>query len=372
MGVPDSNPKKRKERLAKIIEGLSEPSDTGVGRLRNIAAALDLGRVANILDTTNDVMGAVRERLEREGRLYNLIEAAELAGLSPEVFSRLNLACGFADPGPDERVFSEEDIEAYKQFQAAIDFFGEETALQVVRVIGSSMARCADAFVSAFVHAIGARSQSADFTDEDVVQASDIATEMIPNAVHTMDILLRRHLEQRSRTDSLLLGENWEGVDTLNRTVGFCDLVGYTALSQQISTEELASVVLTFESDASDLITMKGGHVVKLIGDEVMFVATSVHLGAEIALALAERFKDRKDVPPVRVGIAAGSVVTREGDYFGSVVNLAARIVKVAEPSTVLAPASIRDELTDFNVEDAGRELLKGFNDPVDLIRVTR
>ena len=40
MGVPDSNPRKRKERLAKIIEGLSEPSDTGVGRLRNVAAAL--------------------------------------------------------------------------------------------------------------------------------------------------------------------------------------------------------------------------------------------------------------------------------------------------------------------------------------------
>jgi adenylate cyclase len=187
-----------------------------------------------------------------------------------------------------------------------------------------------------------------------------------------MDVLLRRHLEHRSRTDALLLGADWQGVDAINRAIGFCDLVGYTALSQQITTEELAAVLKTFENDASDLITEHGGHVVKLIGDEIMFVASDAEAGADVALLLAERFHDRSDVPPVRVGVAEGNVVTREGDYFGPVVNLAARIVKLAPPSAVLAPASMRDKLARATIEDVGNEVLKGFDDPVDLIRITR
>jgi len=371
MGVADET-RPKKDRLAKIIEGLTQPSSTNVERLRNVAAALEMERVVGILDTTTEVVDVVRERLEREGRRYTIAEAAEKAGLTTEQFSRLNLACGFADPAPDELVFTDEDIETMQMFNGAVDFLGLDAALQIVRVIGSSMARCADAFVSAFVHVIGSLSVQEGFTDDDIVQANEVALSLLPTAVRTMDILLRRHLEERSRTDALLLGEAWEGVDALDRVIGFCDLVGYTPLSRQISTEELASVVLTFESDASDLITAKGAHVVKLIGDEVMFVATTAQTGAEVALTLAERFQGRPDVPPVRVGLAAGRVVAREGDYFGPVVNLAARIVKIAPPSTVFASADIRDKITGLAVDDVGREDLKGLDDPVAIVRIER
>jgi adenylate cyclase len=371
MEVPDE-PRKRKQKLAKVIEGLSQPSSTRIERARNLAAALDLEKIAGLLGTTQGVLEAMRQSAERKQERYTLSQAAERAGLSTERFARLNLACGFANPAPDEAIFTAEDIEALQLFQAAGAFFGEDLALQIVRVIGNSMSRCADAFISAFVHAIGERSTQEGFTDEDIVQANETAMGLLPSAVRTMDVLLRRNIEQRTRSDALLLGQDWSGVDTIDRAIGFCDLVGYTALSQQLATEELAAVLRTFENDASDLVTAKGGHVVKLIGDEIMFVATDAATGVEIALSLAETFHSRKDVPPVRVGVAAGRVATGEGDYFGPVVNLAARLVKLAPPSGVLAPADIDPKIAGVDVEDCGPEVLKGFDDPVDIIRVSR
>src|SRR4051812_11030752 len=110
MGVADETPK-RAERLAKLIEGLTKPSATRVERIRNVASALELERVVDVLDQTNDVMTLVRDRLERSGSHYTIAEAAERSGLSPEEFRRLNLACGFADPDPDDAVFTDEDVE---------------------------------------------------------------------------------------------------------------------------------------------------------------------------------------------------------------------------------------------------------------------
>jgi adenylate cyclase len=186
-----------------------------------------------------------------------------------------------------------------------------------------------------------------------------------------MDVLLRRHMELKSRPD-FLRGEEWEGVDAADRAVGFCDLVGYTALSEQISTPRLAAMLRDFETTASDLITAKGASVVKLIGDEVMFVASDAAAAADVALSLAETFDKGDRLPPVRCGIAAGRVILSEGDYHGLVVNLAARVVKLAPPGEVLAPLAIAGDLGDVKIEDIGTQDLKGFRDPVDLVRIHR
>ena len=54
--------------------------------------------------------------------------------------------------------------------------------------------------------------------------------------------------------------------------VGFADMVGFTMLSQHLGDEELAAVVARFEALAHDTVVALGGRVVKMIGDEVMFV----------------------------------------------------------------------------------------------------
>jgi adenylate cyclase len=118
--------------------------------------------------------------------------------------------------------------------------------------------------------------------------------------------------------------------------VGFADMVGFTTLSQQLSEEELAAVVARFEEVAHDTVTGGGGRVVKMIGDEAMFVADSALDAARIGLALAEAYADDELLSDVRVALAVGPVLVQDGDFYGPVVNLASRVVNMAAPGAVV------------------------------------
>jgi adenylate cyclase len=130
-------------------------------------------------------------------------------------------------------------------------------------------------------------------------------------------------------------------------SIGFVDLVGYTAISQQLDPHELSQLVRRFEQLAFDTVAEEGGRVVKTIGDEVMFVSGDVVAAARIARRLTDRSLDDALLPPARAGLAYGSVVTREGDYFGPVVNLASRLVEIAKPGSVIASDAVHSALAD-------------------------
>lgn len=361
------------EKVTDVVASLADPDADALSRVRKIAETFELEKIINVLDASDDIMSMVRERLHRGGEHYTLEEAAAKAGLEAAEFAHLNLACGFADPGPDARVFTDEDVEILQLFQASTVLFGEDVAMQNVRVMGSAMARVADAFISSFAMTVGRQSLEREVTEEDLRRFNETAIDLLPSAVRAMDVLLRRHLELKSRMDDdFRMGSDWEGVDAIDRAVGFCDLVGYTALAQQISDARLASLLRAFETTAADLITARGADVVKLIGDEVMFVAHDAPTATNVALELAETFGSGDVLPPVRCGVAAGRVIVREGDYHGPVVNLAARIVKLAPPGGVLIPRALKSELTGLKFEDAGSRDLKGFADAVELVRVSR
>jgi adenylate cyclase len=103
---------------------------------------------------------------------------------------------------------------------------------------------------------------------------------------------------------------------------------------------------------------------VKTIGDEVMFVAGDAVDAAEIALALVHD----EQVPALRIGLAAGEVVTRDGDLYGPVVNRAARLVATAEPEQIVVDAETARRLGDGVVaRSLGARQLQGFDDPVEV-----
>jgi adenylate cyclase len=129
--------------------------------------------------------------------------------------------------------------------------------------------------------------------------------------------------------------------------VGFADLVGFTALSQQVDAHELAAVVDRFESIAYDTVNRLGGRVVKMIGDEVMFSVPDEPSAVEIALSLSETYRDDDELSDVRVGLASGPVLQREADLFGPVVNRASRIVNIAFPGSVVCAGEICEALGD-------------------------
>lgn len=71
-------------------------------------------------------------------------------------------------------------------------------------------------------------------------------------------------------------------------------------------------------------------------------------------------------LPPLRAAVAAGEALLFEGDYLGNVVNLAARLVSVAEPGQVLVPADVGEpEASGLHLWPLGTRVFKGFSTAV-------
>ena len=84
-----------------------------------------------------------------------------------------------------------------------------------------------------------------------------------------------------------------------------------------------------------------------MIGDEVMFEAAELDEAAFIALELSDAFHRDDVVNDIRVGLAHGPVLAREGDLYGPTVNLAARLVGIAYAGSVVTTSDVRDALAD-------------------------
>lgn len=337
---------------------------------------LELLRYLTGLGATSDELIAYRDSLPalalmlsvRGGRAMTLDEAAERSGLSADTVRRVVRAAGFADPDPDARLFTDGFVELTSSLGAAAGVFGEEGMYQLLRVLGSAMARVADAVVSAFLVNVEPAARREDPVGLAVARANADAAALVPMVAPGLDVLFRQHLLAAQRT--VLPDEELAGYDSQRLYVGFVDLVGSTELGERLSMSELGAVLTRFEHMATDTVTALGGRVVKLIGDEIMYVAPEATSACKIALDLVSKLQSDERIPAVRAGLGGGPVMLRDGDVFGPVVNLAARVVKVAEPGELVTTAEV-SSAAGLPSESRGRHQLKGMADEIEL-RVVR
>ncbi|MHB8681124.1 MAG: adenylate/guanylate cyclase domain-containing protein [Acidimicrobiales bacterium] len=286
-------------------------------------------------DDVLDLLVADRLLVPAERR-YTEEEVAARSGMPVALARRFWRALGFPDVDPDERIFTDLDVEAIVTINElmALGIADLDSAVQLARVIGSSMARIAEAEVSPA--ATGGR--PGPMRPGDSIEAADLLSRLADRTLPAMSRLLefawRRHVQAATRRAMLLRSRSAGALPVL--CVGFADMVGFTTLSQQLSEDELATVVSRFEEVAHDTVTSGGGRLVKMIGDEAMFVTDAAVAAARIALALAETYADDELLSDVRVGLAVGPVLAQDGDFYGPVVNLAHRIVNIADPGSVL------------------------------------
>jgi len=147
--------------------------------------------------------------------------------------------------------------------------------------------------------------------------------------------------------------------------IGFADLTGFTSLTQVLTPTDLFEMLVEFGGSVSDIVHADGGRVVKFIGDEVMWVTSTPEVLAKVAMDLVEHPRVRETGLQVRAGLGYGSVLAIAGDYFGTPVNLAARLVGAAAPGQILASTDLRDELGDWPAIPQEPLILKGFDSPV-------
>jgi adenylate cyclase len=282
---------------------------------------------------------------------YDLVAACEGTGLPEEELRHIWRSLGFPDPQPGEVTFSDVDL---GNLAAVADLMhsgivSPEVTYGMTRVIGSSMARVASALIDAVSSRTGEVMHSAaeEGNDDELTEVLEpIASEsggFLPIFPAVLEQVWRRHLQAAARRRRLR-GDPDGGPGLV---VGFADLVGFTALAQQVSDAELAEVVDQFERLAYDVVVAGGGRVVKMIGDEVMFLVDDAVCAAEIALGLSDASHDAAELSDVRVGMAIGPVIEREGDAYGTTVNLASRATAIAYPGTVVVSSELRSALDD-------------------------
>jgi adenylate cyclase len=128
-----------------------------------------------------------------------------------------------------------------------------------------------------------------------------------------------------------------------------------------------------FEAAAWDLATGHGGRLVKLVGDEAMLVATTAAEAVEIALGLCGVVAADPVLDGARGAVAWGPVLQRSGDYFGPIVNLAARATKAAAEGAVVVTPEVAGQLDGrFAVAPEEHHHLRGIDEAVALAVVSR
>ena len=249
--------------------------------------------------------------------------------------------------------------------------FSDDEVLTLMRVIGGSLGRIAEAAVSLFLVDVEGPHLRSGMNELELAKQVYEASGLVDGLAARLDPILRRQIQQvveRNRKSSI------DEVERLQYrlAVGFVDLVGFTALSGRMPAGALATFLGRFEASAHDVVTHHNARVVKLIGDEVMFIAADPADACEAALGLMESFSTGFDGVVPRGGLAYGNVLLRGGDYYGSVVNLASRLVDLAVPMEVLVSAPLVEAVPGGGFDPAGRRLVKGFDDPAVVHSLTR
>jgi len=257
-----------------------------------------------------------------------------LTGIDRERSLRWWRAMGFAEVADDELAFGNEDVAVLQRLRSLLDLevIDDGDILRLARLMGASFSRLVDAQLDVIADALIADDDGTPTLTPVSRQAlgDGSGSNVVAFIESTMNYVWRRHL-LAAIAQRLNAGQH-DG----QLAVGFADLSGFSRISKGATRQEITEIVETFEAMAFDVVSTHEGRVVKLIGDEVMFVSDTVDDAVAIALELIRRLEPVEAVPPIHCGIAFGATVSVGGDVFGPTVNLASRLTGVARPNTVM------------------------------------
>jgi adenylate cyclase len=273
-------------------------------------------------------------------------EAATRLGVSLERVQRILLAAGLPTAA-DTRL--PDDLDALvTSFELGAALMGEDPTLAFTRVLGAAATSIAEAAVALFYAELGPGTGGEGADELARARASERATLAFTSVPEALSNLLMTHFDRATRravsvrrwsTSSVAgAGAGLEAATGSSEVValGFVDLVSSTAWAEGLSLRDHSLALSRFESAAWSSAVLAGGRVVKMIGDEVFFAAPTVEVACRIGAAVCEAAASDESLPPARGAVGFGPVTPREGDYFGPLVNLVSRLVKVAAPGELV------------------------------------
>lgn len=345
------------------LELLEQLADDGIP-LEELRTATAERRLA--LLPVEQVLGGGKER-------YSANEIAELTGLDQPFLERIWRGLGMALAEPDDRLFTEADLEAARRAKAFRDAgLDQEGILEISRTIARSMANVAATIASVFSETYMRAGDDEQSLALRYAEASRELTPMLgPVLEHILNVQQRSLIRQAAVDSATLEAGQMPG----GQEMAFCfaDLVGFTRLGETVPADELGAVAERLEKMAIE-VSDPPVRLIKTIGDAVMLGSREPDALLAAALRLVETAGEAsEDFPQLRAGIAFGEAIGRAGDWYGRPVNLASRITDIARPGSLLAADAVKDAADgDYRWSFAGGRRLKGVDGEVKLFRVRR
>ena len=150
----------------------------------------------------------------------------------------------------------------------------------------------------------------------------------------------------------------------------FADIAGFTALTEAHGDEQAVVLVEEFAVAVRRELPPVRGEYVKSVGDALMLRVPDPADAIRLGLTITHDLLRGHEAPAVRVGLNHGSAVERGGDYFGSTVNVAARVSALAGGGEVLVTghtAALAPDLEGVFYESRGRQELRNVSEPVEI-----
>jgi len=341
-----------------------------VARLRARGHSLEQIKLAS--DHGQLAVGPLENLLSGSEGRYTIAEVARESGLDLGLVERVQATAGLS--ALESNVFSDEDVTIMKYAAAVLDAGLPVGAfLQLMRVYGQVIAQIADAevrLIHIYVHEPLMRNGVA--SEEIAEEMEGLTREVLPFAAPFMNYLHGRflahfveqdmigHMEADLSQDALAEGR-------LRVAIAFADLAGYARLTVELGDEVAVGAVERFVEAVEQSLPLEA-RVIKTLGDEVMVVSSDPVALSSWAVQLQAGVLPGDPQP--RIGIHYGEALYRDGDYYGSDVNQAARVVARAAGGEVLVTRPIVDlaaGLDGLDFTRIGEVRLKGFSEPTEL-----
>jgi adenylate cyclase len=327
-------------------------------------------RLAEAL-SSGEVEPFLGEYIYPRGEQLTVEQAAERAGVDPELLRDLRTALGYTRTG-----FLQGDLRVLEAFKAIADAgVPREALLEGAGVFGDALRRLAETEVRLVHVHIHERLLEEGLSEEEVTrQIHGLQEAALPLLDGIVERVHHEHFLQASIEDAyvhLVDTEAAAGRGSVEATIVFIDVESFTKLAETEGDQVAMDTMTRLDSIVRALSLQHDGKVVKHIGDALMLAFRRPAAAVAFAGELHEAARRDPSIPGLRVGMHSGPAIYRGGDYLGTTVNLASRVASTATARETVLTEAVAAKLGDgASVEPVGVRMLRGAEQPVQLYRL--
>jgi adenylate cyclase len=303
------------------------------------------------------------------GRPYG--EFVEDVGVDADRLRSVYRMVGLPEPDPGRRIAEDEQSMIWQLLDLA-------DAVESVELLRRALTAFSVAAMTAVERSVALYAEQAETVRQGnggilaEAETTETWSRLSRLSPHLLAWLCRRHLEAALdsltvvRTERYLADRGYTRVaDDEPQAVVFVDISGYTSLTEAEGDHMGALLGAGIGDLAASTAEGHSGRLIKLLGDGAMLVFPKMQSAVAAALDMVAE-AGAAGMPPLHVGIDAGPMVYRDGDFYGHTVNVAARLAAVAPSGVIYAPAHAAAR-AEGDWEPVGSVTLKGISMPIEV-----